>query len=357
MGYTPQQRPWSAGNGTNWQGQVDTFADLPNSVGSPYQFGVPNVQRGDLAWVTGGIPGLYLCTNPTPGAAIWVLVATGSGGSPFLLSGAGDPEGVVVAPPGTLYVNTLGGLNESLFTKVSGVGNTGWDRVVVIDRATGEILIGQNVVDHGSNAGIQYASAINNRAQLRMSQYGAVAGAPGLSAFKSRGPIGGPDAGVIDGDPLWRMACVGVTANGLLIPIAAFITIQVPTGGSQPTYVASEYELQLVPLLGPTNSRRPVFKITSQGVPVLRETIAANALTTDPAAGLATLDVAGQVVIANKNVLAGTRFTLTAQDGGTLPSGSMRVITRVVGTSFTIASTANAGDAGTVVYWQLWEGI
>jgi len=80
MGYTPNQRPWSLRN-SNWQGQVDLFADLPNSAGSPYQFGVPNVQRGDLAWVTvGPTPGLYLCIDPTLGAAIWVPAGTGGGG-------------------------------------------------------------------------------------------------------------------------------------------------------------------------------------------------------------------------------------------------------------------------------------
>jgi hypothetical protein len=77
MGYTPQQRPWTVGNGTNWQGQVDAFGDLPNSAGSAYQYGVPNVQHGDLAWVTTGFTGLYLCIDPTPGAAIWIPVSGG----------------------------------------------------------------------------------------------------------------------------------------------------------------------------------------------------------------------------------------------------------------------------------------
>jgi hypothetical protein len=278
-----------------------------------------------------------------------------------ILSGVGDPEGVVTAPPGSLYVSTTGGLNQTFFIKVSGVGNTGWDRIVMVDRSTGEVLIGQDVIDHGSNAGIQYTSAVANRAQLRENQYGPNNAAPGLSAFKSRGPIGGPDVGVIDGDPLWRMSCVGVSGDGTKIPLAGFITIQVPVGGVHPSYVSTEFELQLVALGPPIdgiNGRRVVFKITSQGVPVLRETVYnPGPSQTDPAAGVATLDAAGQLVIANKNVKAGTRFTLTAQDGGTLPTGSMRVIARTVGVDFTIASSANAGDAGTIVYWQLWEGI
>ena len=78
MGYTPGQRPWSLRN-SNWQGIVDTFAELPNSAGSPYQFGVPNVQLGDLAYAKAPA-GLYQCTDPTLGAAVWQPVGTGGGG-------------------------------------------------------------------------------------------------------------------------------------------------------------------------------------------------------------------------------------------------------------------------------------
>lgn len=38
--------------------------------------------------------------------------------------GSGNPEGVVSAPPGTLYLDTNGG--RTLFVKESGSGNTGW---------------------------------------------------------------------------------------------------------------------------------------------------------------------------------------------------------------------------------------
>jgi hypothetical protein len=55
-------------------------------------------------------------------------------------------------------------------------------------------------------------------------------------------------------------------------------------------------------------------------------------------------------------VKAGTRFTLTVQDGGTLATGNVQVVARVVGTSFTIASSV-VTDAGAIVYWQLWEGV
>lgn len=50
-----------------------------------------------------------------------------SASGPRVLSGAGDPEGVVVGSPGDLYLNTSGGTGTSVYTKESGVGtNTGW---------------------------------------------------------------------------------------------------------------------------------------------------------------------------------------------------------------------------------------
>lgn len=45
----------------------------------------------------------------------------GSGG-PSISAGSGSPEGVVTAEPGSLYLDTTGGL----YVKASGSGNTGW---------------------------------------------------------------------------------------------------------------------------------------------------------------------------------------------------------------------------------------
>lgn len=46
--------------------------------------------------------------------------------SVFWSSGAGSPNGVVTASPGSLYTNTSGGANTTLYVKESGTGNTGW---------------------------------------------------------------------------------------------------------------------------------------------------------------------------------------------------------------------------------------
>lgn len=40
--------------------------------------------------------------------------------------GNGSPEGVVTAPTNTFYINLLGGVNQTLWVKESGTGNTGW---------------------------------------------------------------------------------------------------------------------------------------------------------------------------------------------------------------------------------------
>lgn len=43
-----------------------------------------------------------------------------------IYAGAGSPEGVVTAVPGSLYLNTSGGAGTSIFVKQSGISNTGW---------------------------------------------------------------------------------------------------------------------------------------------------------------------------------------------------------------------------------------
>jgi len=74
-------------------------------------------------------------------------------------------------------------------------------------------------------------------------------------------------------------------------------------------------------------------------------------------AGLAVLDAAGQIVVANANVKANTRFLITVQDGGTAPTGNVFQSARTVNTDFTIKSNAGAVDAGVQVYYQLYEPL
>lgn len=73
--------------------------------------------------------------------------------------------------------------------------------------------------------------------------------------------------------------------------------------------------------------------------------------------GIAALGAPGLILVASTLVTANTRIMLTAQDGGTVPAGSVYVAARVPGASFSIASTAAAADAGVLVAWQLWEPV
>lgn len=41
-------------------------------------------------------------------------------------AGSGNPNGVLVAPIGSIYVNTLGGQGQTFWVKEVGTGNTGW---------------------------------------------------------------------------------------------------------------------------------------------------------------------------------------------------------------------------------------
>jgi hypothetical protein len=76
-----------------------------------------------------GTTGIMLAKLTT---GIFVAVATNTWiqlnttGTPGILTGSGAPEGVVSATIGTLYTNTLGGANTTLYVKTSGSGNTGW---------------------------------------------------------------------------------------------------------------------------------------------------------------------------------------------------------------------------------------
>ena len=47
-------------------------------------------------------------------------------GTPSIYSGSGDPNSTITAVPGSLYMNSAGGENTSLYVKESGTGNTGW---------------------------------------------------------------------------------------------------------------------------------------------------------------------------------------------------------------------------------------
>ena len=63
------------------------------------------------------------------GGVTWEFQTDGSivsNAGPEIHRGSGTPESVVTAPPGSLYLNSAGGANVSIYVKESGTGNTGW---------------------------------------------------------------------------------------------------------------------------------------------------------------------------------------------------------------------------------------
>lgn len=140
---------------------------------------------------------------------------------------------------------------------------------VVQQDATGKVYMGIGVTGDviSSNAGMQYNTVTANRAQIRFNQFGANNAGPGATGFKSRGATIGVLAGCVGGDLLYRITAIGVAPNNVDIPLAGTVTLQIPPGfvAVAQNYVPTEYEVALVPLAGPINSRRAVQLVTSEG--------------------------------------------------------------------------------------------
>lgn len=69
---------------------------------------------------------VFNSANGTTPTSLTTLQQVEDAISAKIRSGTGSPEGALTAPPGTLYLNTLGGANTTLYVKESGTGNTGW---------------------------------------------------------------------------------------------------------------------------------------------------------------------------------------------------------------------------------------
>ena len=219
----------------------------------------------------------------------------------------------------------------------------------------GQVFIGANQslpYISPSNAGLQYSSNILNRGSIRVNQYGNNVGIPGITTFKSRGTNVGDMVGVSDGDVIFRVTAEGATGN-LATPLSALISINVPTGGTvNPTFIATEYELQLVSLDSTTtNQRRVVFKINSEGMHQMRETAAFSGQTSP--SGIIQLGIGGTIAVANARIVANSRVTLTIQPSAAPPVGVIYVSAITSGIGFSVTSTS-ALDVGQNIYYQIY---
>jgi hypothetical protein len=230
---------------------------------------------------------------------------------------------------------------------------------LVAETGTNMVYIGGPTTPlHGSNSGVQYSSTFASRAQYRCNQYGVNTGVPGISTFKSRGATIGSLAPVLVGDVIFRDTAVGVTGNNS-IPLSGLISINVTAVPPAVGWIGTEFELQLVPNVGPANSRRPVFKVNGYGWPQLLEPTSTNpqAAPKTPPSGLVTLGAGATITVPNIHLPANTRVLLTVQPGpaplGTVWCSAITPGDDVAVGGFTISST-NVGDVGVNVYYQVW---
>lgn len=77
---------------------------LRSSLDNTYDFGTSSMRYAN---------GFIRAVRPGAGGVIWT-------------SGTGSPEGVVVAPVGSLFTRTDGGASTTLYCKETGSGSTGW---------------------------------------------------------------------------------------------------------------------------------------------------------------------------------------------------------------------------------------
>lgn len=118
----PTQRPFMGGSSNGILGTTDQTG---------YSAAMTAGDGGALYWLYKN-PGnqsqwIVLMAADNNQVVFTVPVSFGSSGTgPTITSGAGNPNGAVTAPPGSLYMNSSGGAGVSLYVKESGTGNTGW---------------------------------------------------------------------------------------------------------------------------------------------------------------------------------------------------------------------------------------
>jgi hypothetical protein len=269
----------------SWQEPVGSSGDLPLLDNDPGDARV--ALDTSMIWVWDG--------------ATWVVVGGGGAIYPvpdnvFAVNDNLDPtkflnvELAGQAPGTTQTITTTATISRPFrLPDISGTA-------IVQQDVTGKVYMGLGVVGDviASNAGIQYSTITANRAQLRSNQFGAHSAGPGATGFKSRGATIGALAGCVGGDLLYRVTAIGVAPNNIDIPLAGTVTLQIPPGfvAAAQNYVPTEYEVALVPLAGPINSRRAVQLVTSEG-----ETAALNGVRVGgPATTPATISTVGALI-------------------------------------------------------------
>jgi hypothetical protein len=171
--------------------------------------------------------------------------------------------------PGIGSANTFELRDDTNTTRFSVSRSTGDVFIAppTVPATDGFLFMGNNGVLHGSASRVQLSSLVASGAQFRGNQYGANAGVPGISTFKSRGLTIGSLGGIIAGDVMGGWTAVGVAPDNVSIPLAATLQFRVPLNfvPAAQNWAPSELSLELVSVLGPINGRRLLFKVSSEG--------------------------------------------------------------------------------------------
>jgi hypothetical protein len=127
----PTNKSWGLGVDNAGKTYVGGTLELPN-YGSltfggmtPTANGIGFTPSAD-AWISVGSTPWIMLNQTTSRVQFWKPIAINSYANIIVTAGAGSPEGVVTASPGSLYLNASGGAGTTLYVKESGGGNTGW---------------------------------------------------------------------------------------------------------------------------------------------------------------------------------------------------------------------------------------
>ena len=124
------------------------------------------------------------------------------------------------------------------------------------------LYINQTTNLHGAEDGIQYSTTFADRAQSRFNAYGNHTGVSGITGFKSRGAAVGNTLSVLAGDTLFRVTAIGVAGDNASLSSSALVNLKVSTAGVFPTYVATDFTVDLTNLAG---TRAQKLILTSEG--------------------------------------------------------------------------------------------
>jgi hypothetical protein len=218
--------------------------------------------------------------------SVFKVINVGDNTKAFNFDLGGENTGV------TTTLSPLSLSNKNLFIQplVDPTGN-----VLVQNGTSGQVFIGTNTTLNGSNAGIQYSSLVNNRAQLRVNAYGNHAGVAGMTCTKSRGTSIGTDSSVAVGDSMCRITVAGAAGTPGSKPNTAMLSFN--ASQVNPLTIGTDMKLEMMNKAGMMGTRLYVTGDGSVGI--------------STGSPQATLDVEGDVLASSMTSIGFMQFAST----------------------------------------------